>query len=379
MTSDTGSYNLGSTVMGRPIALAISSSVVLFLVYIGVLSLLETFDHAIMQFVEFWYWMIPLVVGFGVQVGLYSDIRNAFRARARTPNGVMATSGGVSTTSMIVCCLHHVTDVLPVIGLSAAAVFLTVYQPVFLALGVFSNLVGITIMLTVMQQNNLVNTKGKLSNLLRYDMKRVRNTVVVSSIILMIGITGSLVLSSSLSTEDSDVLQASGLDPIEKEENGISFTITPMTYSSGQSIVFEIMIDTHQGSLDFDLEDVSVLETSDGNRYDALSWEGSPPGGHHRSGKLIFPSVDEDEFLRLTIKDVGGVSDRVFTWNLQSSGEYEAASSPSLYDDFFLGGSILAVLMVTIVMNYRSHTERSLGKYDRLMKDKYKMLREKNE
>ncbi len=36
---------------------------------------------------------------------------------------MMGTSGGTSVTAMVACCLHHVTDVLPILGVSAAAEF----------------------------------------------------------------------------------------------------------------------------------------------------------------------------------------------------------------------------------------------------------------
>jgi len=62
----------------------------------------------------------------------------------------MGTSGGTSVTAMVACCIHHVTDVLPVLGLSAAATFLTRYQHPFLLVGLGMNTVGILVMLTVL-------------------------------------------------------------------------------------------------------------------------------------------------------------------------------------------------------------------------------------
>jgi hypothetical protein len=51
---------------------------------------------------------------------------------------------------MVACCLHHVTDVLPVLGLSAAATFLTRYQRPFMLFGLGMNLVGIVFMVIVL-------------------------------------------------------------------------------------------------------------------------------------------------------------------------------------------------------------------------------------
>jgi hypothetical protein len=62
----------------------------------------------------------------------------------------MGTSGGTSVTAMVACCLHHVTDVLPILGLSAAATFLTRYQRPFMLAGLGMNIVGIIVMLVVL-------------------------------------------------------------------------------------------------------------------------------------------------------------------------------------------------------------------------------------
>jgi hypothetical protein len=51
---------------------------------------------------------------------------------------------------MVACCLHHVTDVLPVLGLSAAATFLTRYQRPFMLMGLGMNLVGVLVMLIIL-------------------------------------------------------------------------------------------------------------------------------------------------------------------------------------------------------------------------------------
>ena len=67
----------------------------------------------------------------------------------------MATSGDVSAGSMAACCAHHITDVLPLLGLSGLAAFLASYQVLFILIGVLSNVVGITIMLETIQRHGL--------------------------------------------------------------------------------------------------------------------------------------------------------------------------------------------------------------------------------
>lgn len=87
-----------------------------------------------------WPWILVLTVGFGIQVGLYTHLRSCQKG---SDGKVVATSGGISGLGMVACCAHHLTEVLPILGLSAAALFLVQYQTWFLALGVVSNLLGI--------------------------------------------------------------------------------------------------------------------------------------------------------------------------------------------------------------------------------------------
>jgi hypothetical protein len=44
---------------------------------------------------------------------------------------------------MVACCAHHVSDVLPLLSLSAAATFLAEYRLPFMAAGLVINLIGI--------------------------------------------------------------------------------------------------------------------------------------------------------------------------------------------------------------------------------------------
>jgi hypothetical protein len=56
----------------------------------------------------------------------------------------MAASTGTSTAAMLACCAHHVSDVLPILGISDAAVFLGAYKTPLLWVGLAMNLAGIS-------------------------------------------------------------------------------------------------------------------------------------------------------------------------------------------------------------------------------------------
>lgn len=105
--------------------------------------------HPISQFRLFQPWMSILIVGFGIQVGLYSLLRRGFRLNInqKKETKIAAGAGGtVSGVSMVACCAHHVADVTPILGLTGAAVFLTEYQKEFLIFGIIANLLGILYM-----------------------------------------------------------------------------------------------------------------------------------------------------------------------------------------------------------------------------------------
>ena len=121
--------------------------------YIGILTWAQGWDYASSQFARDRWYVIPIIVGFGIQAALYTILR--FRLSIPiTSTGhtgaLMGTSGGTSATAMVACCIHHVTDVLPVLGLSAAASFLTRYQRPFMLVGLATNLIGIGFMLFVL-------------------------------------------------------------------------------------------------------------------------------------------------------------------------------------------------------------------------------------
>ncbi|MEM7827113.1 MAG: hypothetical protein QXD72_00155, partial [Candidatus Aenigmatarchaeota archaeon] len=135
----------------KSIIYGILSSLSLIFLYLIIVSLFQGLNYAIGRFVEFWYLMTPLVIGFGVQVGLFIYIRNFMKMST----GTTGACGGISMTSMVACCVHHVTDVIPILGVSAVGVFLLQYQPVLLAVGIVSNIVGIISMINLAKKNRV--------------------------------------------------------------------------------------------------------------------------------------------------------------------------------------------------------------------------------
>ncbi|OGY47711.1 MAG: hypothetical protein A3J62_03975 [Candidatus Buchananbacteria bacterium RIFCSPHIGHO2_02_FULL_38_8] len=71
-----------------------------------------------------WYFILPLILGFAIQMGFF----RAIHLKAKQGGGTVAASGGVSTTTMVACCMHNFVTILPILGLSSAAVFFSTYQ-----------------------------------------------------------------------------------------------------------------------------------------------------------------------------------------------------------------------------------------------------------
>ncbi len=156
-------------------------------VYVGTLAVANSLEHLREELLRLWPWMAPLVVGFSTQVGLFAYARSGLRGEGSTPraHGVVA-SGGASTASMVACCAHHLTDVLPLVGLAGAATLLATYQNAFLLLGVLSNLVGLVYVLGLLRKNRLYPARPSLLSVaLRWPVDRALGPVVVCAVVVL--------------------------------------------------------------------------------------------------------------------------------------------------------------------------------------------------
>lgn len=154
----------------KPLFYGLISSFTLLGLYFIILTFANSFQHALQEFLTMWYWILLLIIGFGVQVGLNVYARGFIKVqRIVGINRSIVATGGISTTSMITCCAHHLIDVIPLIGLSAVAVFLDKYQLLFLIIGILSNFIGILWMLRIIRKHNLYLDNG----FMRLLMKRV--------------------------------------------------------------------------------------------------------------------------------------------------------------------------------------------------------------
>jgi hypothetical protein len=56
----------------------------------------------------------------------------------------------MSAAAMVACCAHHAADVLPLVGLTAAATLLAEYRIPFMLVGLGTTIAGIAVMLVIL-------------------------------------------------------------------------------------------------------------------------------------------------------------------------------------------------------------------------------------
>lgn len=116
--------------------------------YLGLVAWAQGFDHARELIWDDRYFVGAIAAGFGLQVGLFIYLRRLLSLRSRA-SATAGTAGGTgtSTAAMLACCAHHVTDALPVLGLSGVAIFLSEYRVPLMAAGIGVNAAGVLFML----------------------------------------------------------------------------------------------------------------------------------------------------------------------------------------------------------------------------------------
>ncbi len=136
-----------------PLAGGVAGAGMLMALYVGIVSWAESPRHAIELFWEDRWIVIPIVLGFGVQVALYVILKKRLfvPVAGSGPSGALTgAGGGLSTVAMAACCAHHVTDVLPILGLTAAATFLAEYRLAFMFVGLGTTILGIAVMARIL-------------------------------------------------------------------------------------------------------------------------------------------------------------------------------------------------------------------------------------
>lgn len=107
------------------------------------------------------------------------------------------------------------------------------------------------------------------------------------------------------------------------EQGMVVMEVTPLDLGApGDTLEFDIVMNTHSVDLSMDLATLSTLTTDTGVSVQPTLWDAPPGGGHHVAGKLIFPATKDGVSIlegvgriTLTIRDVDAPS-RLFEWEL---------------------------------------------------------------
>jgi Cu+-exporting ATPase len=111
-------------------------------IYFGTLTLVSGWNFTVEQFSEFWYFIFALAGGFGLQVALYTRLRQLVAGSTESKT-VMAASGTTSTAAMISCCAHYLTNVAPILGATGLVTLASQYQVELFWVGLAFNAAGI--------------------------------------------------------------------------------------------------------------------------------------------------------------------------------------------------------------------------------------------
>ena len=151
MTAIARQLRPGLPVGPRSILAGFLGAAVLLGVYLGIISFAQGAEHALQQLATDAVFVGLIATGFGIQIALFTELRTVDR-RHRASAAVTAAGTGTSAAAMLACCAHHLVDLLPIVGLSAAAVFLNAYRTPLFLVGIGMNLVGIVVIARQLRQ-----------------------------------------------------------------------------------------------------------------------------------------------------------------------------------------------------------------------------------
>lgn len=119
-------------------------SLALLGVYFLISTLVSGIAFSISQFEKYWIYFIFLSAGFGIQIGLYTLIRERVE---RSGVRMVAATGGTSAVAMVSCCSHYLVNLLPLLFTTAFVSLIAQYQIQIFWVAIVFNLFGILIML----------------------------------------------------------------------------------------------------------------------------------------------------------------------------------------------------------------------------------------
>lgn len=118
------------------------ATAVLLAVYGIIVMFVSGLNFVADQFLQYWYFIIGLAIGFGIQIGCYTYLKKISHHEGMS-GGVVAGTGATSTLAMISCCAHYLVNVIPALGAFGIASVVNKYQIEFFLVGIVFNVWGI--------------------------------------------------------------------------------------------------------------------------------------------------------------------------------------------------------------------------------------------
>ena len=126
----------------KSILYGILASTILLGVYFTILTLVSDWSFTQDQFARYWYFVVGLAMGFGIQTALYQHIKSLVHG-GQGMGKVVGVSGTTSTAAMISCCVHYLVNLIPVLGVTGLVTFVAQYQVELFWVGLTFNIFGI--------------------------------------------------------------------------------------------------------------------------------------------------------------------------------------------------------------------------------------------
>lgn len=122
---------------------------------------------------------------------------------------------------------------------------------------------------------------------------------------------------SAPASKPSNLNASGGLDPQTIDGGSVTVQVTPIAFKMGAPLEFDIAMNTHSVDLSDDMLKAVILRDDGGKEYAPTAWDGPEGGGHHREGKITFAGLNTStKSLTLVVKNIAGVPERVYQWEL---------------------------------------------------------------
>jgi hypothetical protein len=142
---------------------------------------------------------------------------------------------------------------------------------------------------------------------------------ILTAVALLVTACGGASGSTSSVSPPTLAAASAALDTQTSDAGNVVVDVTPISLG-GARWDFKVSFNTHSVNLAFDPAQISLLRCDQGQEFQPVAWDGSGPGGHHRSGVLSFARPDHRvSSVELVMRGVAQVPERIFHWDVPVS------------------------------------------------------------